>query len=821
MVKISSLGILTKEAVISKFIPYSHHVTQNIIATKNADYLSVWRLGGRSHQSAAEEDIYAWIRELNNLLRGICSDNISLWSHVIRRRVYEYPDSNFGNSFCSVLDEKYKSSFADYNLMVNDLYLTIVYRPTSDNILSFFAKREKENSSQKQERQNSSIKILDDINQMIDSALRRYNPELLGIYDKNNHAYSKALEFLAYLINGEHVPIPICRSRFADYMNFNRILFSKWGEVGEIRSIKEERYFGMLEIADYDESTEPGQLNALLESDYELVISQSFSALSRYAAKGFLQKHKQQLIDAKDVAYLQIEEIDEALNQLISGKFVMGEHHASVLVHGNSPLIVKKNLAKTNAALLDVAIVPKICDLALEAAFFAQLPGNWEYRPRPMPITSLNFLCLSPFHNFMSGKPVGNPWGPAVTILKTVSSTPLYFNFHASPLEDNSYDKRLLGNTMFIGKSGTGKTVTIGFLIAQAQKYNPTIVVFDKDRGMDVAIRAMGGRYLPLKKGISSGFNPFGLEPTPENLSFLKQLIKKLITSNGEPYRHNDEEEIDKALNTLMFYIDKPLRRLSMLVQGLPNPINSSEGEGQKGTEQIPSVHARLKKWCTGEELGWVFDNETDALNLTTHSLYGFDVTEFIEDAEIRVPIIMYLIFRTESMIDGRRFMYVFDEFWKMLGDPYFEDLAKNKQKTIRKENGIFIFLTQEPSDALESSIAKTLVQQCATFVFLPNPSADKDDYIEGFKLSEAEFDLIKNLSEDSRRFLIKQGDASAVAELNLKDFDSELLVLSGTPDNAELVENIIKELGNEEPDIWLPIFYKQKKIEQQKNERK
>lgn len=147
------------------------------------------------------------------------------------------------------------------------------------------------------------------------------------------------------------------------------------------------------------------------------------------------------------------------------------------------------------------------------------------------------------------------------------------------------------------------------------------------------------------------------------------------------------------------------------------------------------------------------------------------------------------------------------DEFWKVLEDEYFESLAKDKQKTIRKQNGIFIFATQEPSDALESNIAKTLVQQCATFVFLPNPAADREDYIEGFKLSETEFEQIINLGEDSRRFLIKQGETSAVAELNLTGFDDELLVLLGTPDRARQVTEIIKRTGNDQPDNWLPLL--------------
>jgi type IV secretion system protein VirB4 len=181
-------------------------------------------------------------------------------------------------------------------------------------------------------------------------------------------------------------------------------------------------------------------------------------------------------------------------------------------------------------------------------------------------------------------------------------------------------------------------------------------------------------------------------------------------------------------------------------------------------------------------------------------------VTEFLDNADIRAPLMTHLVHRTEAMIDGRRFIYVFDEFWKMLGDPQFEDLARNKMKTIRKQNGIFVFATQEPSDALDSAIARTLIQQCATMVFLANPKASAGDYIEGFKLSEAEFDLVRNLGEFSRRFLVKQGDVSAVAELDLSGCDDELLVLSGTPDNAELVEGIIAEAGDD-PDVWLPVF--------------
>ena len=400
--------------------------------------------------------------------------------------------------------------------MVNDLYLTVLYRPVVDKVMSFLSSASNKHVSfeQRKLRQEMHLKALDDINRTIGTSFRRYDAKLLGIYDHKGHSYSSALEFLARLLNGEHHVMPVCRSRVCESMVLNRPLFSTWGELGELRGAQSVKRFGMLEMADYSDATEPGQLNGLLEMPFEFVLTQSFSSLSRHAAQGFLKRHKKLLCDAKDVAYQQIEDIDEALNQLVSGQFVMGEHHCTLMVLGNDADQLRDHLALARSTLLDVGIIVKVVDLALECGFWAQLPGNWAYRPRFVPMTSLNFLCFSPFHNFMSGKPNGNPWGPALTILKTVSGTPLYFNFHASKSGEDSFGQRPLGNTVMIGKSGTGKTVTLGFLLAQAQKYQPTVVAFDKDRGMEIVIRAMGGRYLPLKTGLPSGFNPLQLDPT-------------------------------------------------------------------------------------------------------------------------------------------------------------------------------------------------------------------------------------------------------------------------------------------------------------------
>ena len=792
MGRLAAARVMAAEQAAGAFVPYSHHVTSEVLATRGGEYLSVWRIGGRSHETAAEGDLRMWVSDLNNAVRTTvaAAENVSFWSHVVRRRVEEYPQGSFDNYFCDRLNEQYGATLRECKFLVNELYLTVLVRTVNDDVLAALGMFENASPADKGRRQASSLKQLDEINRVLRAALRRYDAELLDVQERSGHVFSRPLEFLGQLVNGERLPMPVCRGRFGDYLVQNRPFFSWHGEVGEVRMPALRRRFGMMEVAEYDGSgTSPGDLGALLSARFEFVLSQSFSVLSKHAAKGFLERHRARLEDAQDVARSQVKEIDVALDKLMSGEFVLGEHHATLLAWGDQVEEVQEHLAWARAELADRGIIAKPLDLALEAAFWAQLPGNWSLRPRPCAITSHNFLCFSPFHNSMSGKPVGNPWGPAVTVLKTASGAPLYFSFHASQ-PGNSEGQRLLGNTVVLGQSSAGKTVLLGFLLAQAQRFGPRVVVIDKDRGLEIAVRAMGGRYFPLKAGEPTGWNPLQLTPDPANVLFMKELVTKLVAAVGEQITPTEDRAIDDAIRHLVTHIERRDRRLSTLLQFCEEGLS-----------------LRLRRWCEGGQYGWVFDNAEDRLDLSTHSMYGFDVTEFLGTPAVCGPMMDYLVFRTEKMLNTGRFIYVFDEWWKALSNDGLARLSKDKGKTIRKQDGILLLCTQEPADALRSLEGRATIQQCATMILLRNPGADRADYVDGLKLTEKEYELIRTLPEDSRRFLVKQGDHSALAELDLSALQPELKVLSGTPDRAALLEQLVAEHG-ERPEAWLPLFW-------------
>jgi type IV secretion system protein VirB4 len=321
-------------------------------------------------------------------------------------------------------------------------------------------------------------------------------------------------------------------------------------------------------------------------------------------------------------------------------------------------------------------------------------------------------------------------------------------------------------------------------------------VVFDKDKGLEILVRALGGIYLPLRNGLPTGFNPLQLPETPASIEFQKLWLRSLVRT-ATPLTTREESDLDHALRGTLA-LDRENRRLSRLIEF----TDSTRPEG---------IHARLSRWCasTNGDYAWVFDNPEDSLaqKIGGQRVIGFDVTEFLDHETVRSPITLYLFFCVRSLLTGQPFVCWADEFSRLLADSAFEQFAKDGLKVWRKLNGVFCAATQSPSDALSSPISRTIIEQTPTKIFFPNPDAAAADYIDGFGLTEREFKLIKEqLEPGTRMFLVKQGHSSVVCELDLKGFNAELAVISGRASSVARVNQLIEAHGADAVD-WLPRF--------------
>ncbi len=798
----AAAALAVDERLVSRYLPYSHHVTDHIIACDNHEYLAVIKVAGRAPDAYAQAELKEWIEALHNVLRGLPMGSLGLYSHIIRRRVTEYPDSTFAQPFAAQFDAAYRATFDASGLMVNDLYLTVLIHPVEDPVLGTFASLEKANGQRLAHWQAESIERLTSTLRALTAGLYRYDPQILGIVDRSGLAFSETAEFLGFLLSGTHRPVAISRERLRETLPHARPIFGRHGELGELRTVVGSRIFGMMELRDYPEATKPGHLDRLLGLPHEFVLTQSWGSHTGAAAKKLVKKHHKLLVGSGDDSASQMAQLADVMDDLTSARLGLGDHHATILIYGNTAEGVRQALAQTATTLAEDAVGFRPLDRALEAGFWAQLPGNWHWRPRPVPVTSLNFLCFSSLHNQLTGKPAGNPWGPAVTMLKTQTGSPFFFNFHASTEDLDETGKRRPGNTMIIGMTGTGKTVLQGMLLTQAQKFGATCVVWDKDQGMQVLIMALGGRYFNIRLGEATGWNPFQMEPTKGNVAFMVRLVVFLAERRGEAVSTRQRADITQAMQQLVTLTDRSARTLSTLNTLLPNPYSEDESHS--------TIHARLAPWCQGGEYGWVFDNPGDHLDLETTSgkpaIFGFDLTELLDDDDVRGAATLYLKLRIDALHDGRRIINLYDECQHPLKDAHFQESMQDASRTIRKKNGVLAFATQEPGAITENPVGPSLVQQTATLILLPNPKARARDYIEGFGLTPAEFALLQSLGEASRKFLVKQGVSVTVAQLDLSGCEDELLVFSGSPDMAEIAEQAVTQAGPD-PAVWLPVY--------------
>ncbi len=797
------------DAAIGEFIPFSTHVSPTVLKTTGGDFLLVWRLGGLPFVGREEWEIEHRHNTFNRMLQTLRAPdfvNVAFWVHDIRRRRSIKDKSKFEHSFNQVLSDGYYDSLSSQKLMQNELYLTMIYRPVVSG------KRFVEKSSnveRLQAEQAQAIATILELAGNVEAVLKDYAPTRMGMYEApNGVVFSEVLELYGYILNRLDEPVPVLSAPVKDYLPVSRQRFSSKTGDFVLTTPNGVNHFGaILNIKEYVEGTYPGILNGLKYLDFEYVITHSFSPMGRQDALKALERTKGMMISSGDKAVSQIIEMDQAMDQLASGNFVLGEYHFTMAVYSTAQEALSQQIAATRAELSNAGFVSVKEDLAVTSAFYAQFPGNWKYRTRLANVSSLNFLGLSPLHNFATGKKQNNPWGDCVTTLQTTNGQPYYFNFHATHPAENSFGEKAIANTMVIGKSGTGKTALINFLLSQVQKLDPapTIFFFDKDRGAEIFVRACGGNYLALENGKPTGFNPFQCERTEENVQFLADLIK--VLAGKSVYSSREEEDIYRAVEAIL---DTPmhLRNMTNFQKSLPNL-------GDDG------LFIRMRKWTAGNSLGWVFDNPKDTVDLSRANIIGFDYTEIIDNPEVRAPVINYLLHRLEALIDGRRLIYVMDEFWKILdGKGGLKEFAKNKQKTIRKQNGMGIFATQSPEDALASDISAALIEQTATMILLPNPNASREDYVNGLKLTDAEYQVVVSLDERSRRFLVKQGHASAVCQLNLRGMDDALAVISASTDNIEIMHEVLARQAEDlgvpadelTPDQWLPSFYEHRK---------
>jgi len=823
-----------REAKVADHVPYTRHADDRTVRTRDGMLIQILKIEGFCHDTADYSTIDQMAEYRNTFLRALGDSRYAVYAHIVRRRVPTQMPGEFRNSFAKLVNDRYMASLKNKRLYVNDLYFSVIRKPSfrgkvgfADNIFRFFGRHSGATTH------NAEAEALMELTQHVSafeadahrigarvlkiikeiSLERGGETEFINVEDMDEEEEtalaerdkagekplsrfrSEPIEFLAQLLNGG-VPMVMRVPCMAlnEYIPTRRITFGR--RELEFRGAVETgtRFGAFIGVRELRGETFAGVFDAMLKVPGEFIATQSFALSDRAEAIQHINLVERQLASSDERETILVSHMRTARDEVAKGEGVSGLYHLTVMGLANTRSELEKNIQLLTKVVTNQGVIPVREDLNQEGCFWAQLPGNFEYIARRMTISSANFVGFASFHNYAVGKRDGNHWGPAISLLMSKSQSPYYFNFHV----------RQLGNFLVIGPSGSGKTVGLSFLSSQANRVNPRFAFFDKDRGGEVFIRAMGGQYEVLQPGEHTGFNPLQVDDTPANRDFVTKLIKLLVRPRNEGRLSVEEERIVERAVAQLFDYPKHERRMDMV----PELLSGSQ------KAHSDDIAARFAIWLA--DRGWLFNNRLDRWD-NEMGIVGFDLTKILDDEDTRSAALFYIFHRLEGMVDGKRpFMLFIDEGWKVLSDDRFSATLNDKLKTIRKLKGLVGFGTQSAKDVISAKIAHTLIEQTSVNIFFPCVKADAASYqssrdingqeIIGFKLSDTEFTWVRTALPESREFLIRSEHDSVIAKLDLSMMPDLVKVMSGTLETVEECARLRAKFG-EHPDDWLPYF--------------
>jgi type IV secretion system protein VirB4 len=792
------------ERSAERYLPYLGHARPDVAVLNDGSYLVLARLRGLPHELATTTERNGAARTQNALWRNLNDDSVTVGAYLVRhRRVAPLPPARHRNAFAAELDRVYRERVLDGRLFENTWFIALLLAPRLP-VTGTRSTRRLNQSLARIRKRPAEIdpERLDELEHLwshVARSLEAYHLRRLGLRRHRDLLFSEIAEALRLILYGEYLPVPLVSGPLGNAIYTDRVIFGR--RAYEVRTPGAARFGAIFGFREYPDTTRPGMLDAVLSLPCAAVLAQSFGFLARPDAIARLNLKANQMTAGGDKAVSQIAALHEAQDQLTSGAFVMGMHHLSLAIYADRLVDLDRHAGMARGQLAEAGAAVAQESLGMEAAFFGQLPGNVSWRARPGAISSRNFAHLTGFGAFPQGAQQGY-WGAPLLRLKTTAATGYDYVPHVADV----------GMTAIFGRTGSGKSTFLCALLALFDQYmadDPSahgpdprdagiVVFFDKDRGGELLVRAVGGNYLVIHSGEPSGLAPLhGFDDTPYARDCLTRWLRTLIMlDQHDPLRPQDEARLARAVAAVL---------------RLPRQWRSLEGVRQfLGWRDPLGAGARLERWCRGGALGWAFDGDHDRIDFDA-PIVGFDLTAILDNPEVVGPAAQYLRDRIRPVIDGRRAVISFDECRAYLLAPQFEKEIKDFLLTLRKQNGIVILATQQPEDLLGGSFGPALVGQCHTLMFFPTPTADERVYREQLFLTPGEVRAIReDMLPGSRRILIKRrGEAaeSVIVDFDLSSMPEFVAVLSGRATTVRFAERLRQEAGTDDAAIWVGEF--------------
>lgn len=759
-----------RERPMASMLPYVSLVDDVTIRTRGNALFQCIRLEGVNSMTSDD----AHLEKIRAVFAAIISQigpDYGFYVHKVSKAIETelppVPSDDGGDSFASAVDLHWQSAMRNAGLRDKTLTLTVLKRPPAGARLHL---RRSSSITHLKSQTAKQMRKLEEVVGFLMSSFAEMKPRLLSAKS------GELLGFLGALNTGQETPL-FPKSRFGiiaqDVAN-TRITFA--GRSFKLSDGATGQRFGTsFAIKNYPAKTSCTMFDEL-NLPVDMVVTHSFTPINSNIMAGRI-KRQQRLMKASDDGAISLaEELVDALDDLESKRLSFGDHHMTVTVFADSEERLENIASEVRniAATEGVNLVNE--SFAARSHYFAQHPGNGQMRSRKAAITNMNFADLAALHRSQLGKS-GNqvPWGKPITLFPTPERSGFLFNYH----EVGQPDKEPTGgHTLILGRPGSGKSVLSAFLMTQARRCGARVFVFDYRLGMEMAVRANGGRYSAIKAGEVTCLNPLCTEIDRRGQAWLSDWLATLLHRADKPLSPVQINRIQEVVRQNADANDADLRNW----QDLASLFVAGADEGD--------LFERFREWTAEGRYGWIFGQSVKDTFSLEGDVVGFDLTGILdsESEKERMAVLSYLFRRVERVIEDRKpTIIIIDEAWKALDNPYFADRLSNWLVTARKQNAVVVMMTQYASQLEKTRIGKTIIEAVPTQLLLPNIRASASDYAM-LELSEKELAVLLGTGSNSRLALVRDDQGAVVIDTDLSALGPYLTILGGMEKGEALV---------------------------------
>lgn len=791
------------------FIPIACHYDQHTLLTKNGQLLQIFQINGINSERISKK-LFS-LREVvrQAIKKEVEGDKIAFWIHTIRRKANLDDDTAYNNLLSANIHEIWRKKNYWHDKFVNCLYVTVIYdspelklKNLNSIINSLFA-----NTIIKFE--NSYFaRAVQKLSETVDKLvldLEEYGAVKLSIRTDETGCFSDPMFLYRRImqLNEEQCLLPISDISLA--------LSSHHYAVGNdmievIGNNSAKKFAAIMSIREYQEVSSDA-LDQFLQIPVEMVATEVFYFVNKDEVLPLFNEQAYISNVSGDTELKTLNGLDKILaDEDAKNKFC--RQQISFMVIGDDVKQLNSQVNQASETLAKIGIVHIREDVNLEKTFWAQLPGNFSFLSRMAPTILDNTAALASLHNFPTGNQY-NPWGKAVTLLRTEKGTPYFMNFHDT--DGNS-------NFCILGISKSGKTTLFNFLISEADKYKPTIVHIADDPDSMLYVKAKGGRWVDNLKNF---INPFYFEDSPQSREFCFEFFKIIAKHYFDPLKDTELDTL-KALSEKVLSLPLENRKLSLIIESLDD------------SETNKILKTRLKDYLKDGLYYEIFEHQEKFVikpgEILAIDFEQFDDKEYqkkffpkekklIEEYEYNLntmrSVKAAIVFSMQNLLTLENHdinnpkIFAIDGMSAILNLEHYTFLVNKIGETLKSVNGVFMSTlnTQRLDDLYSRNISLELLKMMGTKFILP-PEIKMPNLQAILDLTNIELKKLESLNIASRMFLIKQDNKVIAAELSIGGLPGITRFLSSGKSEVEIYNKLIAESGGEAPEKWFPKMY-------------